>query len=313
MSPTTSPSLSTRKSPGLGHLADHRGAGLPALAERDHLAHPRRLDHRQHPLLRLGDHDLEGLHVRLAQRHPADVDVDPDLALGCHLARRGGEPGGAEVLKRDEQAPVEQLEAALEQLRLLERVADLHGRALLVARLELGGGEHRGAADPVAAGRGPHQHDRVAGAGRRRADRRVGASEADAHRVDEAVLLVGAPRSRPRRRPWARRSSCRSGRCRRRRGRRDSASARSRARRSEASRGSRSAGAPSANTSRRIPPTPVAAPWKGSTALGWLWDSTLKATAQPSPIETAPAFSPGPISTRSPSVGSRPSSLRECL
>src|SRR5215208_2041936 len=71
--------------------------------------------------------------------------------------------------------------------------------------------------------------------------------------------------------------------------------------------------APSANTSRRIPPTPVAAPWNGSTALGWLCDSTLNATACPLPTSTAPAFSPGPISTRSPSVGSRRSSLRECL
>src|SRR5215210_639389 len=71
--------------------------------------------------------------------------------------------------------------------------------------------------------------------------------------------------------------------------------------------------APIANTSRRIPPTPVAAPWNGSTALGWLCDSTFKATASPSPTSTAPAFSPGPIITRSPSVGSRSSSLRECL
>ena len=33
--------------------------------------------------------------------------------------------------------------------------------------------------------------------------------------------------------------------------------------------------------SRRIPPTPVAAPWNGSTAVGWLCDSTLNATATP--------------------------------
>ena len=72
-------------------------------------------------------------------------------------------PGGAEVLQRDEQPPREQLEAALEQLRLLERVADLHARALaVVALVELGRGEHRGAADPVAPGRGPDQDDRVA-------------------------------------------------------------------------------------------------------------------------------------------------------
>src|SRR3954451_5002324 len=68
-----------------------------------------------------------------------------------------------------------------------------------------------------------------------------------------------------------------------------------------------------AKTSRRMPATPVAAPWNGSTALGWLWDSTLKATARPSPMSTAPAFSPGPSTTRSPSVGSVPSSFLECL
>ena len=43
-----------------------------------------------------------------------------------------------------------------------------------------------------------------------------------------------------------------------------------------------------------MPPTPVAAPWYGSTALGWLCDSILNATASPSPIEMTPAFSPGP-------------------
>ena len=30
-----------------------------------------------------------------------------------------------------------------------------------------------------------------------------------------------------------------------------------------------------------MPPTPVAAPWNGSTAEGWLWLSTLNATASP--------------------------------
>src|ERR671923_633407 len=71
--------------------------------------------------------------------------------------------------------------------------------------------------------------------------------------------------------------------------------------------------APSANTSRRIPPTPVAAPWNGSTADGWLWLSTLNATASPSPRSMTPAFSPGPWRTRSPLVGSRRSRRAECL
>ena len=42
--------------------------------------------------------------------------------------------------------------------------------------------------------------------------------------------------------------------------------------------------------SRTMPPTPVAAPWNGSTALGWLWLSTLKTTASPWPMSTAPGI-----------------------
>ena len=56
--------------------------------------------------------------------------------------------------------------------------------------------------------------------------------------------------------------------------------------------------------SRMIPPTPVAAPWNGSTALGWLCDSILNATAQPSPMSSTPAFSsPAFTSTSGPVVG----------
>src|SRR5947208_5427086 len=71
--------------------------------------------------------------------------------------------------------------------------------------------------------------------------------------------------------------------------------------------------APIATMSRRIPPIPVAAPWNGSTADGWLCDSTLKATATPSPRSRTPAFSPGPWRTRSPCEGSRFRSGAECL
>src|SRR5436190_22486334 len=36
---------------------------------------------------------------------------------------------------------------------------------------------------------------------------------------------------------------------------------------------------------------------------GWLCDSILKTAARPSPMSTAPAFSPGPCRTRGPWVG----------
>ena len=61
--------------------------------------------------------------------------------------------------------------------------------------------------------------------------------------------------------------------------------------------------APMVKMSRRIPPTPVAAPWYGSTADGWLWLSILKATASPSPMRTTPALSPGPAIMPLPRVG----------
>ena len=61
--------------------------------------------------------------------------------------------------------------------------------------------------------------------------------------------------------------------------------------------------APMVNTSRMMPPTPVAAPWYGSMKLGWLCDSILNTAARPSPMSTTPAFSPGPWTTQGAAGG----------
>ena len=58
--------------------------------------------------------------------------------------------------------------------------------------------------------------------------------------------------------------------------------------------------------SRMIPPTPVAAPSNGSTALGWLCDSILKAIAQPSPTSMIPAFSSPAFTSTRPNCGVAP-------
>ena len=100
---------------------------------------------------------------RLATR--ADVDVHARAGLGRGLRRRAREPGRAEVLHADREPGVEQREARLDELLLLERVADLHRRALgLRALLEPGRREHAGAADAVAAGGRAEQHREVADA-----------------------------------------------------------------------------------------------------------------------------------------------------
>ena len=72
--------------------------------------------------------------------------------------------------------------------------------------------------------------------------------------------------------------------------------------------------APMARISRTMPPTPVAAPCNGSTAEGWLCDSTLNTTASPLPMSIAPAFSaPACDRVRLDVEGSIRSSGRECL
>ena len=71
--------------------------------------------------------------------------------------------------------------------------------------------------------------------------------------------------------------------------------------------------APIVKMSRRMPPTPVAAPWNGSMNDGWLWLSILKARPNPPPTSTMPAFSPGPWSTCGPFVGRRRRWTREDL
>ena len=100
----------------------------------------------------------------------------PDAAARRGLAGRAGEAGAAEVLDADDEAGVEQGQARLDEPLLLERVAHLHGRPLVVvALLEAGRGQHRHATDAVTPGGRAEQHREVA----------------DARRLPEHEALVG--------------------------------------------------------------------------------------------------------------------------
>ena len=238
----------------------------------------------------------------LAQRHAVEVELEADAAAARPSRDvEDASPAAPRSCSDDEQAALDELERALDQLLARERVADLDARPLrVVALVDVLRGEHRGAADAVAAGARAEQDDEVArrrrraraAAPRRRAGRRTSRSRGSSTR--------SPARRRPRRRRSARRRSCRSGRCRG-RSRRTAGGVRSLPSAPKRSESSTAIGrAPIAKMSRRMPPTPVAAPWNGSTADGWLWLSTLKATARPSPTSITPAFSPGPCSTRAP-------------
>ena len=189
--PTTSPPCSARSSPSSGDLADRRAVQLPARAHGAHRVEHLRADDGDHPLLRLGDHDLPRLHPLLAQRHAVEMDVEAG-AVGRHLGERGREPGGAAVLERLDEPRLDELDGDLDQLLARERIADLHGRPLVrVVLAELLAREHGRAADPVAAGGRAVEHDEVARAGRLRRLQPRRVEDADAHRVDEAVAAIG--------------------------------------------------------------------------------------------------------------------------
>ena len=195
-----------------------------------------------------------------------------------------------------------QLEAGLEEQLLRERIAHLHGRPLLLALVvELGRRQQAGAVDAVAPG-ARADVDAPGCRRRSRCARKIRSARAmpERERVDQDVAVVAGVEvdlaadgghadavavvrrcPPPRRRTRYGVRGCVDG--------------------AEAQRVQQAIGrAPMVKTSRRMPPTPVAAPWNGSMNDGWLWLSILKTAAKPSPMSTAPAFSPGPWSTLRP-------------
>ena len=124
-------------------------------------------------------------------RHLVEVQLDADAALAGHLDRGAGQAGGAHVLDGDDGVGRHQFQAGLDQQFFRERVADLHGGALFLGiGGELGGG-HGGAVDAVAAGLRADIDDGVADPGGGGEENPVRAGDADGHRVDQRVAVIG--------------------------------------------------------------------------------------------------------------------------
>jgi len=200
--------------------------------------------------------------------------------------------------------PLNELERCLDQLLAGERIADLERRPLLVgAFCELLAGEHRCAADTVSAGGGAVENNEVpmplARARVRRSTGRRPTHIALTRQLCSYASSKTASRQRSAPRRYCRTADPRDG------------AAERPVRRAE----------PQAVEQRDRPGThrddvaqdpadPGRAPWNGSTALGWLWLSTLNAIPSPSPTSITPAFFTGPCRTRSPDEGKPLEELR---
>lgn len=175
----------------LGHLTDDGGDDVPLLADLHEAVDLVRLDDRAHALLRLAHEDFLGREGGVAQRNGVQLDAHTAGARGGQLRGGAGKARTAEVLDTGDELLAEDLQGALDQELLLERVADLDGRALRRAgRLEGLRGQDRDAADAVAAGASAVQDHLVAGAGRLGEVDVLVLHHADAAGVDERVALV---------------------------------------------------------------------------------------------------------------------------
>ena len=151
-----------------------------------------RPEHHQHALLALRQHHLVGGHAGFAAGHLVKIEFDAEVALGAHLDGRRGQPRGAHVLDRHDGAGRHQLEAGFQQQLLREGIADLDGRAFLVAVVVEDGRGHGSAVDAVAAGLGAEIDDRQADAGSLRVEDGVGPGDAGGKGVDQDVAVVAA-------------------------------------------------------------------------------------------------------------------------
>ena len=156
--------------PGVGQMADDGEIQLPFVENRPRHVLPVGADDDQHPLLAFRQHHLVGGHAGFALRHRIQIKLDADLALARHLHRGTGQPGRPHVLNGDDGVGGHQFQAGFDQQFLGERVAHLHGRALLlgilaerdahrhrivqrvavVGRVEIHLAAHRGHADAIA-------------------------------------------------------------------------------------------------------------------------------------------------------------------
>ena len=121
------------------------------------------------------------------------VEVDPHPALGRHLRRRGGQARRRPRSCSATSSPRSSSSSEHSSSFFSSNGSPIWTRRALggVLLAQLGRGEHGRAADAVAARARAEQHDDVADAGGRGADQPLRLDQPEAHRVDEAVLLVG--------------------------------------------------------------------------------------------------------------------------
>ncbi|CDZ90877.1 hypothetical protein RHRU231_760036 [Rhodococcus ruber] len=188
----------------VGDLADHGGQHVPLLAHGHEGVDVLRGHDGAHALLGLAREHLGGGHAGRAHRNPLERDVHAAVAGGGQLGGRAGEAGAAEVLDADDELLAVEVEAALDEHLLGERIPHLHRRQLLAGLRGAGFLSGTGfvtveglrrqdghAADAVEARARAEQDDLVARARRERQVQVLRAHRPGTQRIDQGVAGIG--------------------------------------------------------------------------------------------------------------------------
>ena len=132
-----------------------------------------------------------GVMPGFALRHARQIDFDSYAAARSHFGTRAGEPGSAHVLNRDHRAGTHRFKTRFQQQLLHERIAHLHVRTLLLRFLaEFRGGKKRRAMNSVASCFRAHVNHRIADAARAREKKFLAARNSERERVDQRIIRI---------------------------------------------------------------------------------------------------------------------------
>ena len=176
----------------VGDFADFHGVESPFVEHVEDFALAAALGDQQHALLRFAEHDFVRRHAGFALRDARQIDFDSHAAARGHLGTRTGQPGRAHILNRDDRAGAHGFEAGFEQKFFHEGIAHLHVGALLLRFFaEFRGGQQRCAMDSVASGfRADVNHGIARAAVRLREKKFVRGGDAERQRVDQRIIRV---------------------------------------------------------------------------------------------------------------------------
>ncbi|MNW51504.1 hypothetical protein D3C74_289910 [compost metagenome] len=174
----------------IGYLAHFTADNPPAVKNLLCLCFILGFNHKQHPLLRLGQHHLVRRHAVFTLRYLIQIQLQAVARLARHFGTGAGQSGCAHILNTQHNAAVDQLQAGFHHQLFHKRIADLH-RCLLGFRFltQFNGGKSC-AVNPVASGRRTYVEHRVAYTFGDTALDFVMIYESDAHGIDQRIAVI---------------------------------------------------------------------------------------------------------------------------